>query len=92
MDLRFVGVISMLNSFTIINGKEIFQEEVMDIVNKIKTFSSLCEENMDIILLLVAYILCNVYWHKKIVAGKWIYTIYSTSILFIYLFALINFS
>lgn len=39
----------------------------------------------------LAYILCNIYCHKKIIDGKWIYTIYSTIIVSIYiLFAWIN--
>lgn len=42
-------------------------------------------------IVILAFVLCNIYWHKKIIDGKWIYTIYSTIIISIYiLFAWIN--
>ena len=43
------------------------------------------------IIVIATYILCNIYWHKKIIEGKWIYTIYTTIIVTICtLFAWIN--
>ncbi len=43
------------------------------------------------LLVLVVYLMCNIYWHKKIIDNKWRYTIYSTIIIGIYIiFALIN--
>lgn len=38
-----------------------------------------------LIMVLIAYIICNIYWHKKIVEHKWLYTMYSTIILLIYI-------
>jgi len=37
-----------------------------------------------IMLVLIGYLVGNIYWHKKIIEGKWLYTIYSTIILIIY--------
>lgn len=42
---------------------------------------------------IVIYLTCNIFWHKKIIEGKWEYTIYSTIVLIIYIiFALTNLS
>lgn len=38
-----------------------------------------------IIIVLAANIFGNIYWHKKIIDGKWIYTTYTTIILIFYL-------
>ena len=40
-----------------------------------------------LVIMSISYIIANIYWHKKIIDGKWIYTIYSTIILIIYLLA-----
>ena len=52
------------------------------------------EYNILLISIIIStYLVCNIYWHKKIVEGKWIYTIYSTFIVLIWiLFVSINFS
>lgn len=36
------------------------------------------------VIVYITYILGNMYWHKKIIDGKWEYTIYSTIIIIIY--------
>lgn len=38
-----------------------------------------------ILLVLLIYVLGNIYWHKEIVYCKWIYTIYSTIIVLFYI-------
>lgn len=46
-----------------------------------------------VLIVIIAYLICNMYWHKKIIEGKWLYTAYTTIILVIwFLFALTNFS
>lgn len=37
-----------------------------------------------ILIMLATYIGGNIYWQKKIVEGKWIYLIYTTTILIIW--------
>ena len=45
------------------------------------------------IIVILTYILCNIYWHKRITDGKWIYTIYTTIMVATWtLFAWINLS
>lgn len=34
-----------------------------------------------VFILCLVYFIANLYWHKKIIDGKWIYTIYSSIIL-----------
>lgn len=43
-----------------------------------------------LVIMPIAYILCNIYWHKKIIEGKWAYTIYSTIILVIYILSVLT--
>jgi len=38
-----------------------------------------------IMLVLIGYLVGNIYWHKKIIEGKWIYTTYTTIILIIWM-------
>ena len=36
------------------------------------------------ILVYLCYIIANIYWHKKIIESKWLYTIYTTIIIIIW--------
>ncbi len=37
-----------------------------------------------IVIFYIADLVCNIYWHKKIIDGKWLYTIYTTIITIIW--------
>lgn len=39
-----------------------------------------------ILIVILSSVFGNIYWHKKIIVGKWFYTIYTTILLIIYLF------
>ena len=39
----------------------------------------------NIVIILIAYIIGNIYFHNKKIEGKWVYTIYSSIILTIYI-------